>query len=1184
MLNKFNLRFLLSAPKREVSQLLLLVQSPNGEIPFSLKTLQFPWKTNPDNNPQFIHSMDAPDPNPSSSVRVLTRPPIPPSLFPTTPPIPPPRTPPDPLNPPSSLSPSSQTGVVVVGFIGKRQDDVTQLINRIIDSNVFGSGNFDRVFRVEKEGLGEEFCSTKCPVMEGFSESETGFDSLLEDYEFGDLQGMLFMFSVCHVIIFLYEGSHFDTQILKKFRVLQAAKNAMAPFARSQIAPTLSSRLHSSPSTRNSVPGTPSNNPSPGRRGGILARNGSAITLLSGLGSYTSLFPGHCTPVTLFVFLDDFSDVNPSSTSEESMETSPVNHASGSNSLARPSLPTKGSGSVVMLARPMSKSEGGFRKKLQSSLEAQIRFSIKKCRTLSGSDSSHAGSRTGGISGSSVPLFALDASKAVALVDIRSNQVGESLEFATGLVDDVLNGNATSDSLLLESPCQNANKEGILSVKEFIHRQSDILRGKVGLVANSNSGSAAGVGMVAVAAAAAAASAASGKTIPTPELPLLEIWLSSAQLILQGILSAKRGCIYEPEISRRKPRQRNVVSPPGEGIALKGTYPLEIAVSYLECGIGLNAKFSTSWCQRSLPVAKEVYLNELPACYPTSQHEAHLEKALCAFNLMVKGPAVPLFVKKLEDECTSIWSSGRQLCDAVSLTGKPCIYQRHEVESGGFPLTDEMRPHSSGLVFLHACACGRSRRLRSDPFDFETANVTSNSFPDCDKLLPALQLPQGSGTGPIQPSSWSLIRVGGARYYQPSKGLLQSGFWATQKFLLKWIIFLEKHKNLDGAPTSNLLQLSVNNLGSECKVESMEDDTNKADAAQFHLGEMQSGVEMQIKTHSENVNSDDKKISFGREIPKFTMRKPFSEVVAGSAASNSGFPPLQSRKQSSLGSEKGTKQNIARDRGVEHIQETTGNQGSQKIADVSAVHETGNGNGIGINGSTDSKPFVQIGSNIVPVNIKNGKKIKPNTSLKHVTVYVGYEHECPYGHRFILTPEHLNELGSPYAMSEESHVLSSVKNSDLKVGDPLKLVKNGSHGKIQQRSNGRINAAVDNVRNLDKSKEGVANGNIYLDGPMQVSRQGKEQNNMSIIPDTVKDLEASLQSVSLDDGGYDFALLNRNIPLYMNCPRCRDSMNKKEPSNVKFAGTVSQLQRIFLVGIRNLKPLLSFTVSFLNLI
>ncbi|KAL2557434.1 uncharacterized protein Fot_02173 [Forsythia ovata] len=1100
--------------------------------------------------------MDTHIPNPNSqSMRVLIRPPTPtPSLSPHPPP------PPDP----------PQNGVVVVGFIGRRHQDVAQLMNRIIDSNVFGSGNLDKPFLIEDDKnkaelkkwlesrklsfyhdedkgiLYLQYSSARCPVMDGSLESQSGLDSIFEEQELGDLQGLLFMFSVCHIIILIQEGSRFDTQILKKFRVLQAAKHAMAPFVKSQ---PITSGLRSSSSSRISVSGASSNNPSPGKSRGILNRNASTITLMSGLGSYTALLPGQCTPVILFVFLDDFSDILPSGNLEEHTETSSLNQSLSLSNLARPTMPTKGSGSVVVLARPVNKTEGGPRKKLQSSIEAQIRFSIKKCRTLSGSETSHPGSRNGGIS-SLAPLFSLDASKAVALVDVNLNQSGESLEFAIGIIEDVWNGKVTSDSLLLESHSQSANREDILSVKEFIYRQSDILRGRSSLVTSTNSGSAAGVGMVAVAAAAAAASAASGKSFTAPELPSFEIWSSSCQLILHGILSARHGCMDKTEIN-----------PSGEN-ADRASDPLEYAVSCLESSIGLNTKFSTLWCQKALPVAKEVYLNELPPCYPSCQHEAHLKKSLHAFNSMVKGPAVQLFMKKLEDECTSIWSSGRQLCDAVSLTGKPCMHQRHDLK---MLLADDFKPHSSGYVFLHACACGRSRRLQPDPFDFETANVTYSCFPDCEKLLPALQLPRGSIQDPIQPSAWCLVRIGGARYYEPSKGLFQSGFCATQKFLMKWTIFLEKQEGTNHSPINGLEQVSLNRLGNNIKAETVtEADTKMSGAAQLHTGRIQSGGGIPKTPSSDNIKVDDKNISFGRGLSNFTMRKPFSEVVAGSAATNSGFPPLLSRKQPLPDAEKGVKQHRARYRDVEKISETAHNQESQKVDCPPATDESLNGKETVVDGYGAGNPFLHRGSNVVPVNMNGSNKIKVPTSSKNIVIYVGFEHECPRGHRFILTQDHLNELGSPYAVPEKSVFPSLVGNSDHKE-DPAKLGKIGGHGKTRRQSNGIVTGGSSKARTLEKSKERVANQHLYIDKHTQYIRPPKEHIGVSTVAASVKDLESSLQPAALDDGGCAFSMLNRSLPVYMNCPHCKDSMNKKDPSNNKFASAVSQLQRIFMV-------------------
>nr|GMD20373.1 uncharacterized protein LOC109176770 [Ipomoea batatas] len=987
-------------------------------------------------------------------------------------------------------------------------------------------------------------------------ESRMGFDSVLEDYEFGDLQAMLFIFSVCHVVIFIQEGSHFDTPTLKKFRILQAAKNAMSPFVKSQTVPPSASGSRFSSPSRTSISESLSNNNSPVNSRGILSRNTSAITLMPGLGSYASLLPGQCTPVTLFVYLDDFLDSIPGSSVEKPPEISSVNQSSSLSSLLRPNLPTKGPGSVVVLARPVNETEGGFRKKLQSSLEAQIRFSIKKCRTLSGSENSHR-ARSGAMS-NSAPLFSLDASKAVVLVDISSIQKGESLEFATSVVEDIISGKASSDALLLECHSQSGNREDILSVKEFICRQLDILRGRGGMVSNSNSGSATGVGMVAIAAAAAAASAsaASGRTFTTPELPSLDIWSSSSQLILHAILSAQHGYIDKTEISKRKPRRQNSVSPPIERSASKVSDPLETAVSYLSSGRGLNARFSTLWCQKALPVAKEVYLNDLPPCYPTSQHNDHLERALSAFNSMVKGPAVQLYMKKLEDECTAIWSSGRQLCDAISLTGKPCMHRRHEDETGTL--------HSSGYVFLHACACGRSRRLRSDPFDFESANVTFNGSMDCDKLLPMLQPPRGSVIGPVQPSSWSLVRVGNARYYQPSKGLIQSGFSATEKFLSKWSILLEKPKVLNAPLPSNFQQASSNLFHSESK-----DDTNpdtmvdQVGAIRLHDKEMRTEVKMQRKSSLGDIRGEDKTNSFSKKLSNFTMRKPFSEVVAGSANPDSAFPPLQSKAQTQPSIAKGMKQQSDKDGAREKVSEITDAEESEKVGAIPAVDEAVNGNVTLSNGFSKVNRFSEIDSDIFPMHINSGAKTKTVTSLKHVTIYIGFEHECPHGHRFILSSDHLKELGSPYLVTEDS--TTALEREDHKLAEHPKAGKNGGHGKGRRQSNGIISAASSRVRNLEKSKERTDNGYAYLDGSMQPFKPPKEQPSMMIDAASRKDLEPRLQSHSLAGTGYTFPLLNRNLPLYMNCPHCMNLKNKKDETDAKFAGSVSQLQRIFMV-------------------
>ncbi|XP_051113254.1 uncharacterized protein LOC127239234 isoform X2 [Andrographis paniculata] len=959
---------------------------------------------------------------------------------------------------------------------------------------------------------------------------------------------------VCHILIFIQEGSRFDTQLLKKFRVLQAAKHALAPYVRSQnLSPGKSRQRPSAHSNMSASRVSP--NLTPGKSRGMLNRNNSAIAVMSGLGSYTSLLPGQCTPVLLFVFLDDFSESHPTGTIEETSETSQPSSSSSTNSSSRSGLPTKGSGSVLVLARPVNKSEGGLRKKLQSSLETQIRFSIKKCRTLLFFESSHSGSRNGGGSGSA-PLFSLDASKAVSLIDASSCQSGESLEFAIGLVEEVLDGKATPDSLLLESHHQTTSKGDILLVKEFIHRQSDLLRGRGSIVANSNSGTAAGVGMVAAAAAAAAASTsasvASVRTISSPELPTFEIWLSSSQLILNGILSAKCAFRFDTEISSM--HEPDTIPTAPENFATP-SIPFETAISHLENSVGLNTKFSTLWCEKAFPIAKDVYLEGLPPCYPSSQHEEHLNKALHSLTSMVKGPSVPFYVKKLKDECTSIWNSGRQLCDAVSLTGKTCIHQRHNVE----PLSaNEIKPHSSGFVYLHACACGRSRQLRSDPFDYDTANLACGTFSDCDKLLPVVKFPEKSVKGPIQPSSWKLVRIGGARYYDPSRGLLQSGFSATQKFLLWLPVFLGKQSETNKIMLDNSHLVSAH---TNAKVGTVVGERHASDAAWSGAGGNQYGAGEKVKLSSHMNGINGTIINANKQLPAFAMRKQFSEVVAGSGAAYSGFPPLSSTKKPLIESDKSVKLHLSQQKSLDKFNENAYHQESQKIKSLNSVHLVLNDNDNAGESNKCGDPFPCLGSNGVPVKLKSRESLNGASSVSHATVYMGFEHECPHGHRFILTLDHLDGLGSSYSESEEYVTPISVEKS-MKRQDHGKLGKNGFHGRPRRQSNGTIMIG-DSGR--AKNTEKLANGNMRPNKTMQSTGRCKHQNENNKVPGYDKYHDSYSKSATLEDGSCAFSLLNRSLPIYMHCPRCMDPTANTQTSNVKFPSTISQLQRIFVV-------------------
>uniref|UniRef100_A0A1D1YKM6 Nonsense-mediated mRNA decay factor SMG8 n=1 Tax=Anthurium amnicola TaxID=1678845 RepID=A0A1D1YKM6_9ARAE len=643
--------------------------------------------------------------------------------------------------------------------------------------------------------------------------------------------------------------------------------------------------------------------------------------------------------------------------------------------------------------------------------------------------------------------------------------------------------------------------------------------------------------MVAAAAAAAAASAAAGKPLSAPELPSLENWLASCNLILEALISVKQKSPDENDTMKNLTLTKTAVVAQDEGISGITNNAQEAAVSWLESSKGLNMKFSMSRCQRALPAAKEFYLKELPPCYPTALHREQLEKALNAFHRMVKGPAVQVFAKRLEEECISIWESGRQLCDAISLTGKPCMHQRHHVKAGGSQTETNSEKHSSGFVFLHACACGRSRRLRDDPFDFDSANVKFSCFPNCEGLLPSLVLPGESKMGPLHASSWNLIRVGRAGYYDPSKGLLQSGFFSNENLLLKWAISLGQHK---GIGIDTMHNIPITSSSQDSKLVSIA-------AEEVHEAGTQHGTSENYQRKAPQNIPSESTISFGKGLPSFVMKKAFSEVVAGTSVLDSKFSLLQQKKQPKVPPEKDVRHTTTKDITNDQGHLANGCQEIRKTGQFSVRQ------GAQTSFQTNGDPFLQIGSNVVPVNVDYDKKTKPKGSLKKVNIYVGFEHECPHGHRFLLSTEHLKELGSSYSLFESSHCLHA-EDSNGKLAEKsteLNIMKEGLRKKAHIHSGGKI-TAVGNTRKKNKLTEVMSTSNQhYLE---------KENNQ----PGCMENLEENYFPVRLDDGSSAFSLLNRNLPVYMNCPYCMRSM-EKDQKKFKFASTISQLQRIFLV-------------------
>ena len=105
----------------------------------------------------------------------------------------------------------------------------------------------------------------------------------------------------------------------------------------------------------------------------------------------------------------------------------------------------------------------------------------------------------------------------------------------------------------------------------------------------------------------------------------------------------------------------------------------------------------------------------------------------------------------LAAECTAYWQAGRQRCEELSLTGNNCTNRRHTVTRAG---TSESAGSAekrtlpsmqccSGVQYIAACNCGRRQANREDPFKLIDANYNfyQQLEEECCKDLERLDFP-----------------------------------------------------------------------------------------------------------------------------------------------------------------------------------------------------------------------------------------------------------------------------------------------------------------------------------------------------------------------------------------------------------------------------------------------------------
>lgn len=109
--------------------------------------------------------------------------------------------------------------------------------------------------------------------------------------------------------------------------------------------------------------------------------------------------------------------------------------------------------------------------------------------------------------------------------------------------------------------------------------------------------------------------------------------------------------------------------------------------------------------------------------YSRAYHEQRLNQSFAIYLEYARGPRIAENMEGLRQACDANWMDNRQLCECLSLRGNPCIMPKATHSS---PLE-----HSSGVVYIATCNCGRTQARRDDPYMVKQANYDFYQMINC---------------------------------------------------------------------------------------------------------------------------------------------------------------------------------------------------------------------------------------------------------------------------------------------------------------------------------------------------------------------------------------------------------------------------------------------------------------------
>ncbi|XP_030382868.1 protein SMG8 [Scaptodrosophila lebanonensis] len=128
--------------------------------------------------------------------------------------------------------------------------------------------------------------------------------------------------------------------------------------------------------------------------------------------------------------------------------------------------------------------------------------------------------------------------------------------------------------------------------------------------------------------------------------------------------------------------------------------------------LNYERKFWAHLCELGLKKGVCTYKQAAPNLYGSAEHKQLLAQACAAFEEDGRGPPAKAALAKLSDICLKHWQDGRQQCEHLSLRGHPCVLSKDVAHD----------KHSSGVMHISSCNCGRTQGRREDPYSLRQAN------------------------------------------------------------------------------------------------------------------------------------------------------------------------------------------------------------------------------------------------------------------------------------------------------------------------------------------------------------------------------------------------------------------------------------------------------------------------------